>query len=213
MNGFLPNGFEFQLTPQQQDALSELVNIGFGRAANALSMLVNQRVLLDAPQVQIVPTQHLGQVLVDLEKEEIINVHQVFRGKLAGDAMLLMDRKSASILVDMLSGGPGQVKSLSAEDREALVETGNILLNAFIGSFGNLLKVHITFTVPHLQVESLADMLNSLSQDGRAVEVALMLRIHFRLSQGDVSGYVIIVMGIQSMDSLLKAMTVEGFSF
>lgn len=195
----------------QQDALGEIINIGFGRAANALSMLVSQRVLLEAPEVELYPTSELLQALSGLTDREIINVHQVFRGTLAGDAMLLIDSQSATVLVDMLSGGPGDPHPLTAADREALVEAGNILLSAFIGSFGNLLKVHITFTVPHLQLESLTNMLNTLTIDNREVEFALVVRIRFRLAQGDVSGYVMIVMGVQSLEALFEAMKVEGY--
>jgi chemotaxis protein CheC len=43
------------LNSLELDALSELINIGFGRAASALSALVGQRVLLEAPQVNILP--------------------------------------------------------------------------------------------------------------------------------------------------------------
>jgi chemotaxis protein CheC len=199
------------LTPQQIDALSELINIGAGRAANALSMLVSQRVLLKAPEVSVYPLLELETVIPGLTEQEIVNVHQIFRGKLAGDAMLLMDADSASVLVDMLSGGEGRPHPLNASDREALVETGNILLNAFMGSFGNLLRVHITFTVPHLQLESLREILTTLGSSNQDVEFALVVRIQFRLTQGDVRGYVIIVMGISSIETLVNAMRAEGF--
>jgi chemotaxis protein CheC len=199
------------LGENERDALGELINIGFGRAASALSMLVSQRVLLDAPVVELHPVEKLDLALSYLQNQEIINVHQVFRGKLSGDAMLLMDTDSAAILVDMLNGNPGKPHMLSAEDREALVETGNILLNAFIGSFGNYLKVHLTFTVPHLRVELLSDLLRTLAAEPSGVGYGLVVRIHFRLTQGDVSGYVIIVMGIHSVETLLETVKEEGF--
>jgi chemotaxis protein CheC len=201
------------LSPVDKDALRELINIGFGRAASALSTLVSQRVLLDAPTVNIYPVQRLSSALSLMAGQEVINVHQVFRGKLAGDAMLLMETKSASILADMLAGGSGKPSQLSANDREALVETGNIVLNAFIGSFGNLLRVHITFTVPHLRIETLADLLHALATNDQGIEFALVVKIQFRLTQGDVTGYVLIVMGIQSLETLLQAMKDEGFSY
>ena len=199
------------LTATQIDALGEVINIGAGRAANALSMLVSQRVQLEAPDVKIFPVTDLETVLAALTDQEIVNVHQIFRGKLSGDAMLLMDTDSASILVEMLSGREGHPHKLEATDRETLVETGNILLNAFMGSFGNLLKVHITFTVPHLQLEFLKDILNMLSVGNSYVEYALVVKIRFRLSRGNVSGYVIIVMGLQSIEAMFQAMRAEGF--
>jgi chemotaxis protein CheC len=199
------------LSNAQQDAISELINIGFGRAAGALSILVGQRVIIQAPQVEMYPIEHLENALAELVGQDITTVHQVFSGKVCGDAMLLMDAESATILVDLLSGGKGEPHPLGESDQEALGETGNILLNAFIGSFGNLLKVHISFTVPQLLVESLHNMLRTLLIDNEDVEYALIVRVHFLLSGGDVSGYVIIVMGIASMDALFEAMHSSGY--
>lgn len=199
------------LSEQQRDALSELINIGFGRAASALSILVGQRVLLEAPQVDLYPIDQLSVTLETLAGGEITTVHQVFSGKLSGDAMLLMDSQSATALVDLLSGGPGTPHPMSLQDRESLRETGNILLNAFTGSFGNLLHVHITFTVPHLHYDSLQNMINSLMIDQRELEYAMIVRVNFRLIQGDVSGYVVIIMGIQSLEALMDAMRISGY--
>jgi chemotaxis protein CheC len=42
-----------ELTAVQQDALIELLNIGFGRAAASLSQLTGHRVLLEVPNVTI----------------------------------------------------------------------------------------------------------------------------------------------------------------
>lgn len=199
------------LSEQQRDALSELINIGFGRAASALSILVGQRVLLEAPLVNLFPITQMGEALDSLSGDEITTVHQVFSGKLSGDAMLLMDTTSATALVDLLSGGIGQPRKMTDQDRETLRETGNILLNAFTGSFGNLLHVHISFAVPRLHYDSLQNMMTSLMIDQRELEYALIVRVNFRVIQGDVSGYVIIVMGIQSFEALMDAMRVSGY--
>jgi chemotaxis protein CheC len=199
------------LTNSQKDALSELINIGFGRAAGALSILVGQRVIIQAPDVSMFPIEHLADALEEMVGREITTVHQVFSGRVCGDAMLLMDANSASILVDLLSGGKGEPHAIDESDREALGETGNILLNAFIGSFGNLLKVHISFTVPQLRIESLHNMLRTLLIDNEDVEFALVVKVQFVLSGGDVSGYVVIVMGIASMDALFESMRQVGY--
>ncbi len=199
------------LNAEQRDALSELINIGFGRAASALSILVGQRVQIEAPEVNLYPFSELETVLSKLSHDDITSVHQVFSGKIAGDAVLLMDQHSASSLVDMLEGGSGNPRELTLEDRESLLETGNILLNAFTGSFGNLLQVHISFTVPNLQFFALKNMMQTLVIDQRGVEFAMVVRVNFRLTQGDVSGYVIIIMSIQSMEALLASMRAAGF--
>ena len=46
-----------ELTTAQHDALVELLNIGFGRAAASLSQLTGHRVLLEVPQVSVHPIE------------------------------------------------------------------------------------------------------------------------------------------------------------
>jgi chemotaxis protein CheC len=200
------------LSSQQKDALSELINIGFGRAASALSILVGQRVIIEAPDVALFPLEALDKVLDSLSEGEITSVHQVFSGQLSGTAMLLMDSNSSKALVDLLSGPEnGQPQVDQKLDRETLQEIANILLNAFTGSFGNLLQVHISFTVPRVQFASLQSMLETLLIDQHELEYALLVRVNFTLIGGNVSGYVVIVMGIQSLNELLNAMRSVGY--
>lgn len=200
-----------EINEQQRDALTELINIGFGRAASALSILVGQRVKIEAPNVDLYPLDTISGVLKTLSVGEITSVHQVFTGRISGAAMLLMDSHSTAALLDLLSGGSGEERELLAADREAMQETGNILLNAFTGSFGNLLQVHISFAVPHVNYTSLQDMFRSLLVEQKTLEYALVVRVNFTVTQGNVSGYVIIVMGIESMEALLEAMRAAGY--
>lgn len=200
-----------EINEQQRDALTELINIGFGRAASALSILVGQRVKIEAPTVDLYPLGKVSSVLEVLSTGEITSVHQVFTGRISGAAMLLMDTHSTAALVDLLSGGSGEERELLAADREAMQETGNILLNAFTGSFGNLLQVHISFAVPLVNYMSLQDMLRSLLVEQKTLEYALVVRVNFTVTQGNVSGYVIIVMGIESMEALIEAMRAAGY--
>jgi hypothetical protein len=76
-----------ELNAVQQDALVELLNIGFGRAGASLSKLTQQRVLLDVPQVDIHPVTHLTHSLGRLMDERVASVHQVFSGPVTGDAL------------------------------------------------------------------------------------------------------------------------------
>jgi chemotaxis protein CheC len=201
-----------ELNSEQQDALCELVNIGFGRAASALSILVGQRVLIEAPSISLYQLSELDQVLQALAKGEITSVHQMFSGQISGTAMLLMDAGSSTALVDLLSGSPViEDRNSRSTDREAMQETGNILLNAFTGSFGNLLQVRISFTVPRVHYSTLRNMIDSLMIDQYELEYALVVRVNFKLMGGNVSGYVVIVMGIQSISELLDAMRAAGY--
>ncbi len=84
------------LSAEQNDALTEVINIGFSRAGASLSELTGHRVLLDPPQVAIYPITDLGKALGTIIKGDIATVHQIFGGPVAGDAMLILTQEDAN---------------------------------------------------------------------------------------------------------------------
>ena len=66
------------------------------------------------------------------------------------------------MLKELLTNEPALPLSIDASAREVITEVGNILLNACLGTFGNLLKVQVSFSVPHLSLESVGAILESL---------------------------------------------------
>jgi chemotaxis protein CheC len=150
------------LTSAQEDALKELLNIGFGRAAASLSELTGHRVLLDVPAVSIHPLQDLKSALAAVVRDEVASVHQIFSGQVAGDALLILNHQAAGILKWLLTDEPALPLKVDASAREVLAEVGNILLNACLGTFGNLLDVQVSFSIPHLDLDTLHSVLESL---------------------------------------------------
>jgi chemotaxis protein CheC len=177
-----------QLNELQHDALVELLNIGFGRAGASLSKLTQQRVLLDVPHVAIHPVSQLTEVLTELVKDEVASVHQMFSGPVAGDALLILDPVAAATLKELLTDEPALPLNLDASSREVLTEVGNILLNACIGTFGNLLRVPMSFSVPDIDVASLQMVVDRILGEGDAFRYALVITAGFRLRDAEVTG-------------------------
>jgi chemotaxis protein CheC len=194
-----------ELTQIQQDALIELLNIGFGRAAASLSRLTGHRVQLEVPQVMICPVDELGDTLRPYIDGEIASVHQVFSGPVAGDALLVLDQRSGGMLKELLTNEPALPLSIDASAREVIAEVGNILLNACLGMFGNLLKVQVSFAVPHVTLEGLEAVVESVVIEREGLRYALVVHAGFRLKGSSVTGYRIIVLSVASIDRLLRA--------
>lgn len=195
-----------QLSEVQHDALVELLNIGFGKAGASLSKLTGQRVLLEVPHVAVHPLDHLNAALSEVVAGDVASVHQVFTGPVAGDALLMLDPAGASILKELLTNEPALPLDLDGSAREVLTEVGNILLNACIGTFGNLLKVPIGFSVPDIDVARLHDIVERLTSGGDTFRYALVITSAFRLRDCEVTGYVVIVLTVQSLTRLLVAL-------
>ena len=194
-----------ELTQTQQDALIELLNIGFGRAASSLSQLTGHRVLLEVPQVSVHPIDELHRTLEQLLSDQIASVHQIFSGPVSGDALLILDHSAAGMLKELLTSEPPLPLPLDASAREVLTEVGNILLNACLGTFGNILRVQVSFSVPHLNLDTLQALMRSLLVNHQGLRYALVVHAGFKLRDTEVRGFLVIVLSVSSLDRLIRA--------
>jgi chemotaxis protein CheC len=193
-----------KLTERQSDALSELINIAFARTGAALSELTGHRVVLNPPAVNVYRTEELRGALAKFVPGDVASIHQVFAGPVAGDALLLLNYEGAVHLADLLTDGHNSSSYLDESAREVLTEVGNILLNACLGMFGNLLNVHVTFSVPRLHLETLDELIASLTSDKRELHYALVIYTAFQIRDSSVKGFLVIVLSVASLDRLIQ---------
>lgn len=193
-----------KLTERQSDALSELINIAFARTGAALSELTGHRVLLDPPEVAVYRTEQLSGALAKFVPGDVASIHQVFAGPVAGDALLLLNYAGAVQLTDLLTDEQKRSNYLDESAREVLTEVGNILLNACLGMFGNLLNVHVTFSVPRLHLETLDELIASTTTDKTEMHYALVVYTAFQVRDSSVKGFLVIVLSVGSLDRLIQ---------
>ncbi|HEY4299994.1 MAG TPA: chemotaxis protein CheC [Candidatus Didemnitutus sp.] len=194
-----------ELTLASRDALTELINIGYGRAAGALSELTGYRIMLEVPQISLHEIASIGPMLEDILDGRVASVNQAFTGSMSGNALLLLDESSAIALSRLLSEDRSVDARLDSNAREIITEVGNILLNACLGVFGNLLRVPVSFSVPMLSVDTIPAILESVAHRAREpLQFGLMIHTRFRIKTGNVTGYMVIVLGIASLDRLMR---------
>lgn len=194
------------LTEEQKDALTEFINIGFARTATSLSELTGYRVMLEVPQVSIHPIAELAPKLGTFVQGEVATVQQIFTGPVSGNALLLLNYEGAVMLTDLLTPPEtSHTQRLDASAAEVLTEVGNILLNACLGMFGNLLQIQISFSVPRLHLEALDGLLHSLIIGKEELRYAMVIYTAFHIRESAVDGYLVMVLGVASLDCLLQA--------
>lgn len=193
-----------KLTERQRDALSELINIAFARTGAALSELTGHRVILDVPEVAVYRTEELRDSLAKFVPGDVASIHQVFAGPIAGDALLLLNYAGAVHLTDLLTDGHNPSAYLDESAREVLTEVGNILLNACLGMFGNLLNVRVSFSVPRLHLETLEELIESTTSNKTDMHYALVVYTAFQIRDSSVKGFLVIVLSVASLDRLIQ---------
>jgi chemotaxis protein CheC len=193
------------LTDQQTDALTELINIAFARTGAALSDLTGQRVLLEPPTVALHLASELDSELSRFVPGEVAWIHQVFDGAVAGDALLLLNYEGAVKLTELLTDDSNSSTRLDESAREVLTEVGNILLNACLGVFGNILRVHVGFSVPRLRLDTVEELVLWLQQKEQGqLRYALVVFTKFQIRDSQVNGFLVLVLNMTAFDRLVS---------
>jgi len=135
---------------EQLELLKELVNIGAGRASQALNYMLNSHIDLEAPVVRWMPNADVTQIFEDISEWGLTDLSLIkmrIIGELTGNAQLVFSDQDAAKLVAAMYGDSHQAVDENL-NREALNEIGNILINGLIGSLGNMLGISLAYRIP-----------------------------------------------------------------
>jgi chemotaxis protein CheC len=115
------------------DALREIGTIGAGNAATALSQLVDKKILISVPRLDIVPIQKVPEVIGGPETL-VAAVYIQLLGDVTGSMLYTLPKEGASLMVSLLRGKARAPKVLTETDREMLKQTGAILIASYLNA-------------------------------------------------------------------------------
>lgn len=190
------------LNELQRDALGEVFNIGVGRAAASLSQIVNDTVLLSAPEVTLVRRQDASRVLLGSEFRQFSTVSQNFSGAFEAEAMLIFPESNALEIVRLMVGPHMSIEELSEFEQEAMCEVGNIILNACMSALADLFHIALNGTLP---LHRFGDT-GSLAFLGGEDQMVLVLQVDMTISQQRVQGHILFLLSVVSMQSMLDCL-------
>ncbi|MEG3640633.1 chemotaxis protein CheC [Magnetococcus sp. PR-3] len=205
-----------QLNNAEQDALKELFNIGIGRAADALGEMVNDEVLLSVPEMAILPRSKAAGMLRDHAIGQVAAIRQQFKGDFAGSALLIYPETKSLELVRTLLGGEVPLENLTELEQESLLEVGNVILNACLGSFANIMNLELEFALPEYMKghgEALlnlsAQMVGDIDEGCTGEDRVVFLIVDFITGdntplQNSIKGYVILLLDAEAVEDLKR---------
>jgi chemotaxis protein CheC len=191
------------LNELQHDALGEVFNIGVGRAAASLSQIVNDEVLLTAPDVSLVHVDRAAALLRSSELQQFSSVSQTFSGPFEAQAMLVFPESNALEIVRLMLGPHITIEELSEFEQEAMCEIGNIILNACMSSLADIFHVCFTSTLP---LHRFGDTENLPVLEGDEDQMVLLLQVDMVISQQCIRGHILFLLSVVSMSSLLACL-------
>ncbi len=184
------------LSPLEIDALTEIFNIGIGRAANSLNKMVSQLVDLTIPEIEILPNATAKSRLCFESDMEISAVTQRFDGDFKGQALLMFGKESGLKLVSTLLGNKVPLEALSELEQDSLVEIGNVILNACFGTVINFLKSSITIEMPEFTQGNIDKVFTYSSEQ----DWSLYIKVKFSLPNEKIDGHISFLMDITSLE-------------
>lgn len=194
--------------PRQIDAIREVVNIGAGHAATALSTMTSLPVMISVPRIHwldrpdakvpSLPTEeNLVMIRVSVEAKSTQHRER---------ASLIIGRRTALRMVGLLLRREEDLeRALGALERSTLQELGNIVCASYVGVLGNFLGESVMIGTPELSEATRGDMMS-------AVGTGLLIETDFTLLDATFEGVFLLSHSESSFQSLLQALGLSHLS-
>lgn len=189
----------YWLSEVELDALTELVNIGVGRAAAGLATMCGEEVTLNVPSVSVVSPEEAARMVGNGAPEKLVGVEQDYAGEISGRALLVFPEVNSLELARAVAGAAVPPEDIPSIAPEALLETGNVVLQACLGSLANMLHHRLEISTPMLVEGGAQDLLRRISTDG-----VVFIYVNFVLRGRQVRGYIALLMDLVAFTALKR---------
>ncbi|MBF0227962.1 MAG: chemotaxis protein CheC [Desulfobacterales bacterium] len=192
-----------QNTIYDKDIIQEVVNIGIGDAADALSKLVKSPVLIKVPDIEIIQISEVKNYIESKLGNLGLFIIQDFKGTIEGKVILSYSTECAKALLKILLNETKDIFTLSNIELSVLEEIGNILSGSCIASICNMAKKQVIFSLPYviqdINLKYLIDLQNELEQYGCCIVITN--EIHIKEKQ--INGYIFIIVSMKDIKSII----------
>jgi len=199
------------LSEEQKDMLKEFGNIGAGNAVTALSMLLNTKITISVPGVEIVPLAKLPLSFED-PYELVTGAAMHATGDVEGTFLLILDSEAARRVLEILLGTPpASLTELSEMERSALGEVGNIMCGSYLVALSNFTNLNLESSPPVV----LVDMISGIIAEAALVTVGEeyednIIFVETEMSadvfDGSIRGMIFFIPGPGALERIFEAM-------
>ncbi len=191
----------FELTEMQHDLLKELFNLGIGSAANSLSQLVDQEVVLSVPSIIFESPEQLA---TRLGSDKVMSVSQAMDGPFAMHSMIIFHPDDSFDVVKQMLDRHLSNETLAELQSEALTEIGNIVLNACISVIAEALGESFEIDLPIFSETCTTNILHNTMENSTSLLLSILVKME--LKHNAVNGHLIFILNADSMSNLRKTL-------
>ena len=190
-----------EISDFQLDTLKEIINIGVGKSASSFNKILDKKVSLQVPVIDVITYDKVKFKVGNHLKNKLSIVKMEFDGDLTGLCELVFPVEGAVEIVRILTNESSLSNGLNDQLKtNTLSEIGNMILNALIGTLGNLLKTRIRYSIPKYFECISEEIINDINPINKHVIYAETL---FKIVNEDISGSFILFLEVDSFDKLL----------
>lgn len=147
-----------EYSSEQLDIIKEVSNIALGNSATSLSELLNARISMSVPNINI---ESIGDFISSIDETEVIGKILILKGQIEGSILILFDIDTAKKIVSNI----GQGKLLSQDKLDDIrvsfiEEVCNIVGSTYIRNIADYLNIKIEIENSSLLYDELTAILS-----------------------------------------------------
>ena len=189
------------------DVLREIGNIGAGNATTALAQMLNTKVDMHVPKVDLLEFSEVGEAMGG-EEQIMAGIYLIVEGDISGSIMFLLEKSSAKALVAKLMGTTSENPNGEFDEMElsALKEIGNIITGSYLSSLSTLTNLNIYPTPPDICIDMCGAILSVPAIEFGAISDKMLLIATEFTDDIKLEGYFILVPDLESYDKILTSL-------
>ncbi|MBN1824099.1 MAG: chemotaxis protein CheC [Endomicrobiales bacterium] len=192
------------------DALLEVLNIGAGQSATALSEILRQKVLINVPDLKFLPIDKVTESLGGAE-QKIVGIYFQINGDITGKMLLLFDQKTGHMLAEILTGDKTKREGkLSDIDMSAMMEMANIIANSCLNGLAGLLDMRLMPSIPYYAEDELGAVIDFLLIEMAIVsELAMLVNTEMSTEKGNIKGSLLVFPDDTFMNKIFERLELQ----
>lgn len=172
---------ESLLTDSEKDAIGEVANISMGSSATTLYSLVNQKVNITTPQVELATWE----TVINNYERPCVFIQIKYTVGLDGTNILILKEHDVMVITDLMMGGDGTNTEgeIGELQLSAISEAMNQMMGAAATSLSTMINQKVDISPPQA---TLLDMINDDPSDIADFLTGTFVRISFKMQVGEL---------------------------
>jgi chemotaxis protein CheC len=183
-------GYEKKITSMHLDILKEIGNIGAGHAATALSTLLDKKIDMKVPSVQVVSFDQMMDMAGGPDNV-VVSVFLRIEGEAPGSMFFLLPLEQASMYIRSMIQDRSfsfNAPPYSELGLSAMQELGNILSGSYLSSLSDFTNLKLLPSVPALSVDMAGAIIGfGLLEISQVSDYAIVIDTALKEEEGEES--------------------------